>query len=262
MTLTNIGPASPFDRIPDEILHQLLYYTMLRPSVFNPETFIQIRSRPVHVPPGPRIAMSITYPHANITARLTTFRSACQTEHAADWLAINTTNRRIRRVGKECFWSAKAVALRPTYPALVQKGDKRFIAIADMALALGRVEHIVIVNGVLVQPIAFLKIPKILRAFPRLRTCRMQFGQSLTGQDVLTNVEEKEWEKRKLLAREVPRALEQLLRGIGVPDGVRVGFLVYDSRVDFVRQLERDVYPILGVKARIIEKSRGMKEVE
>jgi hypothetical protein len=134
-----------------------------------------------------------------------------------------------------------------------------------MRLALPCLEHIIIVTHLPIpQPIFFLALPKLVRLFPRPQTCTLQVGV-VGGEDytLIADMEEGRLGEGDVVVSETPSTLVQLLRGIGVPDNVRVGLLVYMPRVwsteNVQLQLEHDVYPILEMRARMLAKAKGVR---
>lgn len=137
--------------------------------------------------------------------------------HRTDWIAINSTNRRIRALGKLSFFRAKTIAMHAELPARLQRnnlmGAKRMLT-NDLALALFYVRDIVIINAKETSPTGFLQLTRMLAAFPCLRRCTLLFGFS-TREGAEDDIE---WLRVAFaLGGPVPLQMQELMTGVGMP---------------------------------------------
>ncbi|RDL33302.1 uncharacterized protein BP5553_08741 [Venustampulla echinocandica] len=142
--MTSSPQVSILDRLPDETLQRILEFSMARESPFymdNPYPAVNIsliRKRWYFPPPilesstGAKDPLfTNTGPYGNTPSH----QRDAQSVHQADWIAINCTNRRIRRLGKQSFFRAKAIAMAAELPAQLQRNDFKRMMPNDQEVA-------------------------------------------------------------------------------------------------------------------------------
>jgi hypothetical protein len=155
------GPVlvSPLDRVPDEILQLILDFAMSRNSPLYLDT-ARIHVRPAPGSPyiprryGPCTFTSSTGDQEiNLTITVDgdkpSHQYTPQAVHRADWMIINHTCRRIRHLGKRCFFRSKAIVMKNDVLDRLQRADFQRILPApdDQALALSCIGVGTYVNG-------------------------------------------------------------------------------------------------------------------
>lgn len=187
-------------------------------------------------------------------------RDAAQKGHLSDWRLVTGTCRRIRRVGKKCFFSAKPIAW--TFSALdrLMQGSFSPLSAADQATMLDNTREIAILDVWATSASRLLRLPNYLKAFPRLRRCTLLFGYArdtdpaFAFESLARHDRAGEGERVK-----VPVTFRELLLGIGVPSEVKLevattGFSRWDQHVSM---LEKNVYPLLRFKAGALARKKG-----
>ncbi|TVY46210.1 hypothetical protein LCER1_G009076 [Lachnellula cervina] len=186
-----------------------------------------------------------------------------QPVHRCDWIAINSTSRRIRAFGKISFFSIKTFAMHVELPARLQRRDpKAIIGMMphDQALALSYIRDIIIVNPRQSTPTTFLALPRILAAFPCLQRCTLLFGHNCCREHQWGVVHNVEWITAAFaLGGPVPLQMQEHMAGLGMPKDFRLDeamghrpCLQNSSWQDHRILMERHVYPILKIKSELL----------
>ena len=195
MTSPPQAPVSVLQRLPDELLQDILFLAMTRDSP------VYIDDRHLGYMDGKSGRKSSLTSSTGATDSLflgegmrtpegpfyADHQHDPQSVHRADWLAINSTNRRIRTVGKPCFFGAKTIAMRAELPIRLQLKDyqaKNRMSSSDQALAFMYARDIVLVNTSNISPSHLLGLPKLFTRFPCLRRCMLLFGWDEVCDDV------------------------------------------------------------------------------
>ncbi|KAI5926225.1 hypothetical protein F4810DRAFT_586182 [Camillea tinctor] len=265
------GVGSPLDRLPDEVLRRILYFAMESRDPFFLEYEAQAskyleRENYNVVEPLPPVyeSWSVYYKHRDTTALLKRRQDPTQVEHMADWIIVNSTNRRIRRLGKEEFFKAKILAMTHALPGRLQTGAVRdLVSPEDRALALEYARDVVILDNNPYAPSEFVGLAKSLQPLSRLRACTLLFGYYLS-------------EPPKRIARAVagtpeaegrfkmPNDLRQLFVDTGVPENINLQVAVC-GRIPWHLHLDtlvQHVYPMLRFRAQALTRKRMAENKE
>ncbi|KAI1504540.1 hypothetical protein F5X99DRAFT_371343 [Biscogniauxia marginata] len=239
---------SPFDRLPEEILLSILLFAMESDIPFFLKYYLKARhhaqsERSKRVRPTPR-----------------KFQSPTQVGHLADWLLINSTSSRIRRLGKEAFFKAKIIAMTNTLAERLQTGAVLdLVSQNDRSLALEYTSDLVFVRNKISSPVELVWIAKRLQAFPRLKSFTLLFG-------------DQHGKRTELAARAVvgtaetagrfkmPEDLRQLFLDNGVPKHLDLQVAVCPGTTWSAERstLVQNIYPVLIYRAK--ELARKHKE--
>ncbi|KAI1493508.1 hypothetical protein F5X96DRAFT_621481 [Biscogniauxia mediterranea] len=181
-----------------------------------------------------------------------------------DWISINSTNRRIRRVGKEEFFKAKVLAMTHALPEKLQTGAVRdLVSPEDRALALEYARDVVMICNNPYSPAEFTGLAKRLKPFPRLKGCTLLFGYQLKmPPKMVVQVVEDTPETRGRF--KMPDDFRQLLVDNGVPESIDLwvaihGPTTWSAHMDSLVQY---VYPILRFRAEALAKKRTAENKE
>ncbi|KAH9908556.1 hypothetical protein F4778DRAFT_717608 [Xylariomycetidae sp. FL2044] len=280
---TGSQPPSLLDRLPDEILQMILQHAMTREFPLFLESSSSSSSSPspspggigVDVPdlrpPRPRHPpMTIHYRHSGLTTSLNGGSRdrdrdvyAPQAEHRADWLRVNATCRRLRRVGKEAFFAAKVVAVaQPGLPDMWRFGLAHdLLAEGDREVALRCVRHVVLVHERWWSTYALTQLKTLVTPFSRLETCTLFFDSVAASNATAVypvlaqgmrseKGKEQEGEQEKGKASGIfpmPPELRQALVRDGVPDRLelRVAFAPPYTWDYFEYYMIEFIYPFL-----------------
>lgn len=186
---------------------------------------------------------------------------APQSVHRTDWIAINSTNRRIRTLGKASFFQAKTIAIHAELPARLQRNDFKRMSPNDQALALSCITDIVIVDALEASPDRILQLPRTLAFFQNLRRCTLLFGYSTSkgGED------DAEWIAVAFaLGGPVPIEMQKLMTAIGISRSFKLEEAMgpgwtWASHRDTVAKY---IYPTLGIKAKLLSAKEEHKKKE
>lgn len=260
--MTSPPQASNLDRLADETLQYILDLAMERDSPFyidNPSMGknLSLDFKRWYFPPpilesstGAKDPLfSQTGPYGNIPLHQRTPQST----HRADWILINSTSRRIRRLGKLSFFRAKTIAMKEELPGRLQRKDftsiKRMMP-NDQALALSCIRDVVIVDPKEQAPSWYLQLPRLLAAFPCLRRCTLLFGFRAYGADDV------EWVTAAFaLANPVSLVMQELMAGIGLPGNLRLEETMGPGGT-WAKQrdnMEKFVFPMLRLKVQMVQ---------
>jgi hypothetical protein len=205
--------ASTLDRLSNDVLHLILDLAMARNSPFYVDD--------PHLGQDQGTSGSDRPPRHD---------RALQPVHRMDWIAINSTCRRIRALGKKSFFTMK------TFPYI---------------------RDVIIVNAKQAAPRGFLTLPRTLAAFPCLRSCTLLFrfptrDQKGDGSDV-------EWITVAFVAgRPVSPKMRDHMTRIGLPENHRLEEALGHklSWQEHANEMEGNVYPILQVKCNLLQAKR------
>ncbi|KAI0529834.1 hypothetical protein GGR58DRAFT_285773 [Xylaria digitata] len=237
-----------FDRLPDEILLEILNNAMENESPFFPEYCVQAANERRECRPPCH--------HVKLNARTAYFLSS-QHAHLDNWLFVNSTSRRIRSLGREAFFSSKIIAMNSSLPERLHNGSfSAFGSALDQKIALRNIRAIILLDLTMYIASVFLQLPKTLHAFPRLERSTILVG--FRRQEPVLLISETE-------RVNVPVELKQLLGSIGLASGMMPkmalckGLQWPELRI----MLTRDVYPALRVKADImLNTERARRETQ
>jgi hypothetical protein len=262
--------GSILDRLPDETLQYILDFVMARDSPFYIDNPSQKKNcsfdqHSYHRSPVPKSSTEPDDPPFSNTGRagnLSIDKHSPQCIHKGDFILINSTNRRIRRLGKPSFFRAKTIAMSWELPARLHHNDfmkTQMMHRKDQALALPYTRDIVLVNPKEQSPNWYLELPRLLAVFPCLRRCTLLFGFESEDGDV----------ERIAVALELgdsaqpeTRELQQLMVGIGLPRGLKLEQAMghrqtwEQHRID----MEKFILPILRMKVRMLGAKRQREE--
>ncbi|KAI1772823.1 hypothetical protein F4818DRAFT_453220 [Hypoxylon cercidicola] len=245
---------STLERLPDEVLSLILDFAMTRNSPF----LIHRRWMP-----RPRYT-NVTWRHPAKPLKSRPHRRDSHEDHMADWIAINHTCRRIRRLGREAFLGTKVIAMHSTLPARLLPADElRPDRAADWAADyfervlsredLKHVRHLALVDANDHAPMWMIALPGLLASFfPQLRSCTLLFGHA-----------ESEVEGA---AATTGRPARETLRRLLVAVGLRERLVLEESVgrgtswAENERSMERCIYPILRFKVEALRKKKKEEE--
>ncbi|KAI0970892.1 hypothetical protein F4678DRAFT_106900 [Xylaria arbuscula] len=224
-----------FDRLPDEILLQILNDAMERDSPFFPEHCVQAGKE-----------------HPKLRAIKTHFLSS-QYVHLDDWLFVNILSHRIRRLGREAFFRSKTIAMNSSLAERLRNGTfSAFGGARDQELVLRNIRSIILVDLTMYITSVFLQLPKTLRAFPNLERSTIMVGFRRQEPALLISKAER---------RQAPIELRRLLGNIGI-DSEAVPEMALCKGLywaELREMLTRDVYPALRVRGATMAKSNVME---
>ncbi|KAH9883427.1 hypothetical protein F4778DRAFT_788598 [Xylariomycetidae sp. FL2044] len=175
--------------------------------------------------------------------------------HCLDWIILNSTNRRIRRMSEEVFFQTRCVAMRWGLFQTLQQRQQTGNLPPPLRLIEGG------------SPSHLLHLPRHLALFSRLRSCVLLYDGSV-------------WEGYRSIAAAIKSAtngeppggsdanaaklskLEGLLHDIGVSGQVRMDF-AFTFAVDLEQYFDlmtKATFPILRFKAKTMKKLREREE--
>lgn len=259
--------AGVLDVFPDEVLHEILFNFAQQPKnvVFFLEHCVNNSLRnagedkTVQELITSYHAMIIHYPHSGIRKRQRTQLPSGQRAHCLDWLVLNTTCRRIRRLGKEIFFRTRCFAMTTMMPLkLQQRSFVPTLSKIDQQLALACIEDVAFVDENIHSPSGLVSLPRRLTMFPNLRSCLLVYGYRLgEGYNMLraaVGLATRDVGGRRP-GQEMALELTDLLHDIGLPAHIYVG-LAFPPAIDqewHKREIKRSSYPMLRHKARSLQ---------
>ena len=262
--------TSILDRLPEELLQQVLEHAMTRNSPFQidfrpqePNENDHIGNMPIenwHWPPLLlESSTGITDPLSVPTTAGCPHRRSQQQAHVADWVAVNSTCRLIRRLGRTAFFNAKRIAMRSTLPAdlmqpgRVKRGFARILSATpdyDPRIDLALIRDLVIIDSKEGSPMWWTGLPRLLdSSFPALQRCTLLFGhRSADGPEWVTAA--------VAVAGPVRQIMRELLLGIGMSNRLVLEETIgtgtsWNENKMF---LEKYVYPIMRWKVKALER--------
>ena len=175
------GQATAFamDRLPDEILQKILNYVMMRDDPFCIQEYFHDRN-------------------GGADRDLQRLHHS-QRSHLLDWLLVVGTSQRLRRLGKEAFFSQKVFVMDSQYASKLRNLEAEFLTTQDQHIAVGLIRAIVLIKGiflnsqdekkftafyrtsgfsnsVIASPSSFLNLSSWVLSFPRLERLDHLFG--------------------------------------------------------------------------------------
>ncbi|KAI1195515.1 hypothetical protein F5X97DRAFT_326424 [Nemania serpens] len=225
------------DRLPDELLLEILKISMHHEGQFYPEFC-------VHNSKESRRAQHPSRPGHQ------------QRPHLNDWCIVSATSRNIRRVGREAFFSSKTIAMSFSLPQQLREGTfSAFGTPADQTLALRYIRAVNFVDMMTACPSTLIELPEILQGFPKLKNVLLSFGYSVYDQDLSV--------LRCVRELDDPWLILLLLYEIGVPRRVTLYMGIHKQvwAEDFFEIIELQVRPRLRDEADRIQESRCEKTV-
>lgn len=236
--------ASTLDRLSNDVLRLILDFAMARDSPFYID--------------DPRLGKDPST-YGDGFDRL--HDHTLQPIHRKDWIAVNSTSRRIRALGKVSFFSTKTFAIHNDFPTRLQRHDPNNIKgmmLADQALALAYIRDIIIVNTRQTSPTILFTLPQTLAAFPCLRRCTLLFGFIIYDEKHRGAANRVEWiTAASVLARPIPLEMQEYMVGIGIPRYIRLEETIRPSPganwQDHQKLMEENIYPALKVKAKLLQ---------
>ncbi|KAI1110411.1 hypothetical protein F5Y14DRAFT_362308 [Nemania sp. NC0429] len=235
MMSTCTQPPASLEQLPDELLLQILKFSMHHEGQFYPEYC-------VHLFNESRRFRRLSRPGNQ------------QRPHLQDWCMVNATSRSIRRVGKEVFFSCKTIAMSFDFPQRLRNGEfPAFGTPAEQQLALRLMRSINIVNMMATYPSTILQLPETLQVFPKLKHAMLSFGYSVYDQ----NMSFLSW----ILGVDDVWLVLRLLHEAGVPEKVVLQMGIHESlpRSEFLEFLELDVCPRLRDEVDRMKKAQSRK---
>ena len=267
------GQVSILDRLADEILQHILDFAMARDSPFYIDDPFRGNNRKLRRKKVlPRIVFESSTGakdplYTGLKGDSPVHQHAPQSVHQTDWITINSTNRRIRTLGKLSFFRAKTIAMQAELPARLQRNDFKGIKRMwpnDQALALSYIRDLVIVNAKESSPTGFLQLPRTLAAFPCLRRCTLLFGFGTHK----GNEDDVEWITVAFaLGGPVPLKMQELMTGVRMPRYFRLEEALGPgwTWAEHQSTITKYVYPMLGITADLLrakEEKEGKREEE
>lgn len=182
-------------------------------------------------------------------------------EHRGSWLFINSTNRRIRRVGRPLFIPNRVFGMTfGTAEHLRNGGLSRICNAEDQMLALHSIRYITLFNITSVSTTCFMKLPKLLSAFTELQKCTLVFGN---------DAHPGAYPKVQPTLVDTPAQMKELLYAAGVPKHLELEVAVMVETAGTVETVSQRaawlwgshhptlvdwIYPILKVKIDLMAK--------
>ncbi|KAH8664651.1 hypothetical protein BX600DRAFT_464801 [Xylariales sp. PMI_506] len=263
VTMTMKSPATRptlLEGLPDELLQHVLDYVMVHDSPF----YIDYDTRPQegafhggYWPPS-SLSLAPNHPGTSTANRA----SGCnnphvdesQHAHRTDWVAINSTCRRIRRLGKPSFFRSKTICLETSTVAKLNSGTLSSFMFSkdDQAAAMTWIRELIILDGRTHAPAWWLGLPCVLALLPRLRSCTIIFGL-LWGSRLAVS------DGAIDMSHFIPTELQDMLTGIGVSRSLvlKEGAPSDLKWEDIHRDISRNIYPILKIRAQARSRSIG-----
>ena len=238
------------DRVPDEILQNILEYAMIEDEPFCVEMCFreaELIERKKKMDPW--------HYAKQLGRRSDPFKCnlpSDQLRHLLDWRAVVGTCRRIRRMGKPAFFSQKVFAMGPGLASQLQNLQVSRLSAQDQQIAVKYMSSIIWTKNRTSSPSAFLKLSRHISTFPRLRHLNLLFD---------CTCRQEEWrivDATRSRRRAWPHLIDALA-SVGVSVGtMEVGVMKIQedewSKVE--KELENCMYPflrsILDIKAKIV----------
>ncbi|KAK8017749.1 ankyrin repeats (3 copies) domain-containing protein [Apiospora rasikravindrae] len=267
-----------FSPSPEEILLEILKNLAQTPqsNVFFPECH-EGKRKANGLDVFESSSVVIHYPHSGITTRYCSDnRPDTQRELAVDWLAINTTCRLLRRVGKEAFFRHRRFAMFLTSPGPLQIYNTHLRLPPPSTPHATKPE----IRRQLFEMSQFLDLERIeriifrLKVFPRLRHCTLLYAYFTRSPQPLpprnaypllqaavtdaSGEDAEEWNKVAM-----PAEFRSLLHDIGVPMNVDIDLAIAKKQHprscmsdvgQIMANLNAIVYPILRIKGQALKR--------
>ena len=120
--------AFAMDRLPDELLQKILNHVMMRDDPFCIQEYFHDRNG------GADRDLQRLHPS--------------QRSHLLDWLLVVGTCERLRRLGKEAFFSQKVFVMDSQYASKLRNLEAGFLSTQDQHIAVGLIRAIVLIEGI------------------------------------------------------------------------------------------------------------------
>ncbi|KAF2420533.1 hypothetical protein EJ08DRAFT_653810 [Tothia fuscella] len=196
---------------------------------------------------------------------------ALQSDHVKDWIFINSTSHRIRRLGKTTFFRQKTIAMHLSSITLLHNNDPDTIkgmAPEDQTLILRYVRDIIIIDPQPSSPNAWLTLPKLLCPFSRVNRCTLL----LEFKPYSGMVRERDGVKKEdgdhadwitaafVLGAVIPPEMQEYLTGIGMPRTLKLEEAMacgtdWRGHRDMIA---KSVYPILRLRIELLGRKKKM----
>ena len=252
-----LATAFAMDRIPDEILQEILTYAMMRDDPFCIQEYFHDRD----------IAANRDLQRVHHSQR----------SHLLDWLLVVGTCQRFRRLGKEAFFSQKVFVMSARFAIKLRNLEAGFLSTQDQHIATRLIRSIVILDGIflniqdqhkwtgchsssgfndsiIASPSSFLILASWVLSFPRLERLDHLFGyRPGEGVHLITQAAQ---DRRPAWAN-----FTDHLASIGVPTGrLDMGIMKCEGPTwnDLERGLTWNIYPMLRAIARSREIRAGV----
>lgn len=270
-----------FDKLPNELLLEILSYVMIRDTPFDMNDCIRTakavnRSDEFHlvasslsaeddrvfemsVEPFRSKELSTFYVEEKNERRLEqTIRTestskwllhdssiTIQQPHLLDWRVASSVCNRFRRPGKQAFFSSKAIIMDLKLAKSLQEQSLTCLSFEDQQIASKHITAIILTLYSLYSPSPFILLPDLLAGFSHLRSLRFLFG----GHGDYPPAWKLEAAQHKI---EPPDHFISVLTTIGVPaDKLDLGILIGPGTKwgSHAHQLKKYIYPMLRVWA-------------
>ncbi|GAP85580.2 hypothetical protein SAMD00023353_1301590 [Rosellinia necatrix] len=174
------APIAYIDRLPDELLLNILELAVTRSAPFYPEYCIKVLRGRHGGEDKPEMSLD-TAPRGLLNA-VRGYQLLRQLVHLNDWRALNGTNRRFRRMAVEAFFGAKTIMMTVLFPQMVRRGELPGVGPAlNRGLVLKYIRSVALVHrrpGLDLDPAFSEAVPALLRSFPRLKDSMIVLGES------------------------------------------------------------------------------------
>ncbi|KAK7222457.1 hypothetical protein V2G26_010460 [Clonostachys chloroleuca] len=190
-----------------------------------------------------------------------------QAKHINDWLIVNSTCRRFRRLGKPVFFAEKRIMMSANLGERLQQGPEiNFgpmkllgLSVADQALALGQTQDIILLGTRLTTPSMLVGLPKFLSAFPRLRSCWLMLGYESDAESGTFKIHRADRENEDHVCGIAAR-MRDLLIDIGLSPSLELAFAVSDSYLWDQQEhfLTNETFSLLRVKKQMMQRTKKL----
>ena len=268
-----------FDKIPNELVLEILSYVMIRDTPFDMIDCIRTAKAINRSDESHRVASSLSVENDRFfEMSVEAFRSKelstsyfeernerrakqtirekstskwllydssimIQQPHLLDWRVASSVCNRFRRPGKQAFFSSKDIIMDLKLAKSLQEQSLTCLSFEDQQIASQHINAIILIQNNLQSPSPFILLPDRLAGFPHLRSLRFFFG-GREG-DPLAWILEATQHKM-----ETPDHFINVLTTIGVPaEKLDLGILISpDTKWDsHEHQLKKYVYPMLRI---------------
>ncbi|KAG7004465.1 hypothetical protein G7Y79_00025g057510 [Physcia stellaris] len=222
------------DRIPNELLQQILNFAMLSKIPFCIDNFLDASKWATKYRRG-----------------FDSFLDPSQLPTLRDWRLIVGTSRRFRQLGKEAFFSHKTIVMDPDTVDLLQTSQLKPLSVEDQGIMIKYTNSIVFPERTSESPSSLLRLSRRIAPFPHLQHIGILFGyRKKEPLELLIEAVQE--------GRPAPDHLPSAVASMGVPvDKIQVTLMVWPSNSwdMHVADLQRVIYPVI----RIAAKARGRK---
>ena len=245
---------SQFDTLPIELVHEILSYAMVRDNPFDLGDCIRTAKHldTSVISENPRIVSLIEADRSrrykadgeksSFQRRLYKASIETQQQHLQDWHVAGSVCSRVRRIGKEAFFSNKVFAMDLPLAKRLQARSLSRLSTEDQQTALKHITSILLIVDNPQSPSAFISLPRCIAGFPKL-TCLDFFLVGSLKADPLSSMIEAA--KTRL---QPPSEFYEALTAIGMPtDKIAMGISINPDTKwsSYARSLESNIYPML-----------------